>query len=86
MKLKDDFITYESDGERILVCASGAFSGLARSNKTAAFILDCLKENTTPEAIVDKMMQKYEGATREVMLDDVNKIINQLREIGAIEE
>lgn len=85
MKLKDDFISYESDGERILVSASGAFGGLARSNKTASFIIDCLKENTTPEAIVSLMLEKYD-APREIIAADVEKIISKLREIDAIEE
>lgn len=85
MKLKDDFISYESDGERILVSASGAFGGLARSNKTASFIIDCLKEDTTPDAIVSLMLQKYD-APREIIAADVEKIISKLREIDAIEE
>ncbi len=85
MKLKDDFITYESDGEQILVSASGAFSGLARSNKTAAFIIECLKEETTADAIVGTMLKKY-NAPRDLIASDVEKIISKLREIGAIEE
>ena len=86
MKLKEDFITYESDGEQILVCASGAFSGLARGNKTAAFIIECLKEDVSAEQIAEKMAQKYTGAPMDVMLNDVKSIIAKLREIGAIED
>ncbi len=85
MKLREDFVTYDMNGERVLVCASGAFSGIARSNKTAAFILECLKEDTTVEKIVDKMEQKYQGAPREQMLRDVSVIIEKLREINAID-
>ncbi len=85
MKIKEDYITYETDGEQIMVCASGAFSGLARSNKTASFIIDCLRENTTVEEIVDKMLKKYD-APKEIITNDVNKIIAKLREIGAIED
>lgn len=85
MKLKEDYITYETDGEQIMVCASGAFSGLARSNKTASFIIDCLREDTTEEAIVEKMLKKYD-APKEIISADVAKIIVKLREIGAIED
>ena len=85
MKLKEDYITYETDGEQIMVCASGAFSGLARSNKTASFIIDCLREDTTEEAIVEKMLEKYD-APKEIISADVAKIIVKLREIGAIED
>lgn len=44
MKLKDTFITHMSNGEQILVDASGKFSGLIRNNETAAFIVECLKK------------------------------------------
>ena len=49
MKLKDTYITHESDGEQILLDTSSSFAGLIRSNKTAAFIVECLKEDTTVE-------------------------------------
>ena len=61
------------------------FSGIVRSNKTAAFIVDCLKEETTTEAIVEKMVAKYD-ADRETIAADVTEIINTLREINALEE
>ena len=52
MKLKDDFITQDIDDTQFLVpIGAEAFQGLVRSNKTAAFIVDCLKEETTPEDI-----------------------------------
>ncbi len=86
MKLKEDFVTYEVNGEQMLVCASGAFQGIARGNKTSAFILDCLKEDITVDGIVDKILTKFEGAPREVIYRDVCGIIDKLREIGAIEE
>ena len=43
MKLKDDFITQMIEGTQFLVPLGGeAFNGIVRSNKTAAFIVDCL--------------------------------------------
>lgn len=40
MRLKDGFITHESDVKQIMVAAGVArFSGMVRSNKTAAFIV-----------------------------------------------
>ena len=44
-KLKDTYITHESDGEQILLDTSSSFAGLIRSNKTAAFIVECLKQD-----------------------------------------
>ena len=48
MKLKSDFITQTIDGTQFLVSIGAeSFQGIARSNKTWAFIVDCLKEETT---------------------------------------
>ena len=49
MKLKDTYITHDSDGEQILLDTSSSFAGLIRNNKTAAYIVECLKEETTQE-------------------------------------
>ena len=51
----------------------------------AAFIINCLKEETTPEKIVDAMAAVYD-APRSVLEADVAKIVDQLRSIGAIDE
>ena len=85
MKLKENFITQEMDGEQIMVAAGGGFAGMVRSNATAAFIVDCLKTGTTKEAILDAMEQKYD-APRKVMADDVDMVIGNLRKIGALDE
>ena len=85
MKLKDTFITHMSNGEQILVDASGKFSGLIRNNESAAFIVECLKKETTVENIVDQMYEKYD-ASKEVLLKAVNDVVLQLRKAGAIDE
>lgn len=88
MKLKDGFITYSAGGEQILTAAGGAaaaFRGIARSNGTAGFIIDCLKEETTPEEIADRMFARYD-APREVLLEDVLREVELLRGIGALDE
>ncbi len=86
MKLKDGFITRQTDGEQIMVAVGDVgFAGLVRSNKTAAFIVDCLKSETTKEAIVDAMSQKYD-APKDVLDRDVEKILAKLRSIGALDE
>ena len=61
MKLKDTYITHDSDGEQILLDTSSSFAGLIRNNKTAAFIVECLKEDTTEENIVETMLEKYDA-------------------------
>lgn len=85
MKLKNTFITHISNGEQILVDASGKFSGLIRNNETAAFIVECLKKETTVEEIVDQMYKEYD-ASKEVLLKAVNDVVLQLRKAGAIDE
>ena len=58
MKLKDGFITHETDGEQIMVSAGNVkFSGLVRSNRTAAFIVDCLKSETSETEIIEKCLK-----------------------------
>lgn len=88
MKLKDGFVTHNSDGEQIMVAVGNMtkrFSGLVRSNKTAAFIVECLKEETTKEKIVNALLKKYE-VSKEIAEKDVQLIIDKLRDIGAIDE
>lgn len=86
MKLKNGFVTHEMDGEQIMVATGEArFSGLVRSNATAAFIVDCLKKDTTRDAIVAAMLEKYD-ATPERIGADVDKVLNSLRSIGALDE
>ena len=86
MKLKSDFITQTIDGTQFPVSIGAeSFQGIARSNKTSAFIVDCLKEETTEEAIVDAMCRKYD-APREVIAADVKEILDTLRRIRARDE
>ena len=86
MRLKKDFITQEIDGVQYLVpVGAEQFSGMLRNNKTAAFIVDCLKEETTEETVVDAMCEKYD-APREKIVSDVKRILAILRSVGALEE
>ncbi len=84
MKLKESFVTYAADGQHTMVATEG-FSGIVRSNGTAAFIIEALKSPTTIEAIVAAMAKKYD-APQETIAADVVEIIAKLRSIGAIEE
>ena len=87
MKLKTGFITHQVGKEQMMVAAGPAakvFHGLVRSNETAAFIVNCLKKETTEEAIVDAMLEQYE-ASRETVAADVHRVVEKLREIGALQ-
>lgn len=86
MRLKEGMITHETAGEQILVdTVTHRFSGLVRSNATAAFIVDQLKEETSREEIIDAMLARYDAA-RDTIAADVDRILDTLRSIGAIEE
>ena len=61
------------------------FSGLVRSNSTAAFIVDCLKIDITEEKVVSKMLEKYD-APKEIISADVKKVFDTLRSIDALDE
>ena len=85
MKLKQSFIVQDIGDTQFLVPLGGeAFKGIVRSNGTAAFIVDCLKEESTEEAIVDAMCREY-NAPREVIAADVKEILEKLRCINALE-
>lgn len=86
MKLKDGFITYESGEQQILVPTGGQkFSGLVRSNETAAFIIDALKTETTREMVIKTVADHY-GIETDRASQGVDTVLSQLRTIGALDE
>ena len=86
MKLKDGFLTYNDGEDSIIVGTDKAhFNGLVRSNSTAAFIVGQLKNDTTEQAIVDAVFEKYD-APKERIASDVKRVLDTLRSIGAIDE
>ena len=79
MKLKKEMLTHFMDGSQVMVSTDkDVFSGIVTSNKTAAFIIDCLKEETT-------MFDKYD-APMDIISSDVDDVISKLRSIGVIDE
>lgn len=86
MKLKDTFVIQEFDDEQILVdTGENGFHGIVRGNKTAAFIVNCLKKETTREEILDTMCAKYD-APRETIAKSVDVVIGKLRALSALDE
>ena len=85
MKLKNEFITHMDGENQMMVDVSAKFSGLVRSNKTAAEIIDLLKKDTTEENIISVMLKKYD-VSESVLKQDVHRIIEKLKSIGAIDE
>lgn len=85
MKLKPDFITHTMNGEQLLISVGSGFSGFARSNASAAMIIDCLKQECTAEDITAALLQKYD-VPAETVRADVDRVLEQLRSIGALDE
>ncbi len=86
MKLKNEFIVHNVGDETLLVpTADASFHGLVQGNKTVDTILNCLKEDTTEEKILDSLKEKYDG-DEEDMRADIADVIKRLRAIGAIDE
>lgn len=86
MKLKQELVTQEINGVQYLIpIGREVFSGVIRSNESAAFLVDLLKEETTEEALVEAMCREYK-APREVLAADTRRVLETLRSVGALEE
>lgn len=81
MKLKYKMTTMNMDGEIMAVpieCDS-KFYGIIRMNDTTAEILELLKEETSEEQIIDKLLSEYD-ADRETIGKSVKKVIDVLKD------
>ena len=85
MKLKKEYITHNDGEQQMMIDTSAKFSGLVRSNQTAAYIIDLLKTEITEEQIVAKMLEKYD-AEESVVKQDVRRILDTLRSVNALDE
>lgn len=86
MKLKPEFLTHEMNGEHLTVpVGRNSFSGVVKSNKTAGFIIEQLKNEISEERIVEALLDKYE-VSKETAEKDVKKVLETLRSINAIQE
>ena len=88
MKLKENFVTQTIGNEQMMIPvgeAANLFHGIVKSNGTAAFMVNQLKESTSEKEIVEAVLNEYDVA-KEVATRDVRNILNKLRSIGALEE
>lgn len=87
MKLDPNFVTYSAKGEHYLVPTGAAkFKGIVKNNETAAFIVERLKTETTEQALVGSVLEKYPAANGKDVERDVADILEKLRSIGALNE
>ncbi len=86
MKLRKDFLIYTTDEKTLLVPSGGtAFSGVVRGNKTFGAILELLKMETSPGEIVNAMTARFD-VPEDTVRQDVEKVLSELRNIGALDE
>ena len=87
MRLKPDFITYQTEDETIVVptgTGKGSFNGLMRLNETAAFVLSCLEDDISEDEIVERMLAEYDASPAEVRAG-VAEVLASLDSVGALE-
>ena len=85
MKLRESFIIHEADGESMLISTGTAsFSGVVRGNKTLGLYLNMLQNGTTREEMICSACGKF-IATRDAVEKDIDKLLAELRRIGAID-
>ncbi len=88
MKLNDGVFLHQVGNEYMGVTqgdAAQSFNGLIRNNKTANSIMELLMVDTTEEKVVAAMLEKYD-APREIIANDVRKIVEKLRLAGLLDE
>ena len=88
MKLKIDFIVKQVADKSVAIAVDGSkigFDGMLTMNDSAAFIFECLKEDTSYEEIVKNFLEEYD-ATREQAEKTVSDFIEKLKEASLIEE
>ena len=86
MRLNREFLTHETGDETILVPTGKAeFSGVVRGNRTLGAVLQLLKEDRSRDGIVQAMKERFDAPDGAIERD-VDRVLEELRKIGAIDE
>lgn len=88
MKLNDSYISREIGGITVLLpvdSENDEAPSLACYNQTAAMIVKCLEEETSEEAIVEALAERFEGS-REDIEAGVAQFLEALRAGGILDE
>ena len=86
MRLREDFIFQELDGDTFLVpLGHDTFKGMVRCNKTARTVLELLQEETTEAELTERYAKLY-GLSAEAAEEDVRFVLGKFRSVGALEE
>ncbi len=88
MKVSKDLIMREIAGEHILVpvgVAAAKFNGLITMNEVGRFIFDQLTEDRTLPELAELVTSEYD-VDYDTALRDAEEFVQQLRDVGALEE
>lgn len=88
MKIVEGFMLHKVMDELLLVptgAAARAFNGLITLNETGAFLFQCLREETTEEALTQKLLTEFE-VSPELAAEDVRQFVDQMRQLNILQE
>lgn len=86
MKINKEYVITTLSDETILVPVGDEneyFSGVVRTNETAAFLIELLRKDTTEEELVSALLNEYD-VDRATAEKHVHEILKKLREMKAI--
>ena len=86
MKLKYKFVITTVDDEMVAVPleSSGQFDGVITVNETMKSIIELLDEERTEDDLVDELLEKYKGVSREELKNYIHDICVGLKNEGLI--
>ncbi len=88
MKVRDGFVLREVGGQPVVVSvgpASQVFNGMIKLNGTGAFLFEKMQDETTEDALVEALMEKYD-VEEELARNDVKNFVDTFRKARIIEE
>lgn len=88
MRLKKGIVLGNIDGQDFAIATGklgNEISGIINNNETANYIYKLLQKDQTEDSIVAKMVERYD-APEEVIRTDVKELIQQLAQLGVIED
>ena len=88
MKIKEGFILRQVADSFIVVAVGKAvknFKGIININETGALLWSELEKGADEQALVQTLLNEYEGVTEEVAKRDVSAFVAKLMEAGLLD-
>lgn len=89
MRLKKGWALTELSGDYVAIPtgeSARSFAGIVRLNESARDIWEGLANGLSEDAIIEKMIELYEGIDREKAQNAVKSVIDKLKSEGLLEE